>query len=139
MRSEFALPGQLLERLLMGPVRSQRVGCAIRAVALNELNRCWQASAHGRGKCSVHANLKGRATVEATIKLKEQRQDGVAGGKLRIVVDGFNAPLTAGNYIDLVQRGFYNGMEIQRADGFVVQTGDPGPPVRLNISILRAW
>ena len=73
---------------------------------------------------------QGRATVEATIKLKEQRQDGVAGGKLRIVVDGFNAPLTAGNYIDLVQRGFYNGMEIQRADGFVVQTGDPGPPVR---------
>lgn len=68
--------------------------------------------------------------MDCAIKLKEQRQDGVSGGRLRIVVDGFNAPLTAGNYIDLVQRGFYNGMEIQRADGFVVQTGDPGPPVR---------
>ena len=29
--------------------------------------------------------------------------------------------------MDLVQRGFYNGMAIQRADGFIIQTGDPGP------------
>ena len=77
--------------------------------------------------------------MECTVKLKEQRQDGVAGGKMRIVVDGFNAPLTAGNYIDLVQRGFYNGMEIQRADGFVVQTGDPGPPVRACGLICRVF
>lgn len=68
--------------------------------------------------------------VDIKIKLKEVRQDGIDGGTLRIVADGFNAPVTAGNFIDLVQRGFYNGMEIQRADGFVVQTGDPGPPVR---------
>lgn len=27
-----------------------------------------------------------------------------------------------------VNKGFYNGMEIQRADGFVVQTGDPEGP-----------
>jgi cyclophilin family peptidyl-prolyl cis-trans isomerase len=27
-----------------------------------------------------------------------------------------------------VQRKFYDGMEIQRADGFVVQTGDPDGP-----------
>ena len=27
--------------------------------------------------------------------------------------------------MDLVRRGFYTGMEIQRADGFVVQTGKP--------------
>lgn len=35
------------------------------------------------------------------------------------------APVTGGNFIDLVQRGFYNNMKIQRSDGFVVQTGDP--------------
>jgi cyclophilin family peptidyl-prolyl cis-trans isomerase len=35
------------------------------------------------------------------------------------------APVTAGNFIDLVQKGFYNNMDIQRSDGFVVQTGDP--------------
>lgn len=68
--------------------------------------------------------------MDMNIKLKEVRNDGVAGGNLRIVVDGFNAPVTGGNFIDLVQRGFYNNMEIQRADGFIVQTGDPGPPVR---------
>ncbi|CAL8467454.1 g6992 [Coccomyxa elongata] len=72
--------------------------------------------------------LKGRATVDMKIKLKEVRQDGVEGGNLKIVVDGFNAPVTGGDFIDLVHRGFYNNMEIQRADGFIVQTGDPGPP-----------
>ena len=70
---------------------------------------------------------QGRATVQMDIKLKEARSDGVSGGVLKIVADGYNAPVTAGNFIDLVQRGFYNNMEIQRADGFIVQTGDPGP------------
>ena len=76
------------------------------------------------------APAQGRATVDMQIKLKEARMEGVAGGQLKIVVDGYNAPVTGGNFVDLVQRGFYNNMEIQRADGFVVQTGDPGPPVR---------
>ncbi|KAF3437248.1 hypothetical protein FNV43_RR20001 [Rhamnella rubrinervis] len=44
------------------------------------------------------------------------------------VLDGYNAPVTAGNFVDLVKRRFYDGMEIQRADGFVVQTGDPEGP-----------
>jgi len=35
------------------------------------------------------------------------------------------APVTGGNFIDLVDKGFYNKMLIQRSDGFVVQTGDP--------------
>jgi len=30
--------------------------------------------------------------------------------------------------VDLVKRKFYDGMEIQRSDGFVVQTGDPSGP-----------
>ena len=33
--------------------------------------------------------------------------------------------MTAGNFVDLVNKGFYDGMRIQRSDGFVVQTGDP--------------
>lgn len=70
---------------------------------------------------------QGRATLDMVVKLgkKEARTDNVSGGTLRIVVDGFNAPLTAGNFVDLVQKKFYDGMEIQRADGFVVQMGDP--------------
>eukprot|EP00249_Psilotum_nudum_P015968 c25601_g1_i3 orf=109-1698(+) len=70
--------------------------------------------------------LKGRATVEMKVKVKENPnlQDIV----FRMVVDGYNAPVTAGNFVDLVERHFYDGMEIQRADGFVVQTGDPDGP-----------
>ncbi|XP_020100250.1 peptidyl-prolyl cis-trans isomerase CYP38, chloroplastic isoform X3 [Ananas comosus] len=70
--------------------------------------------------------LKGRATVDMKVKVKDNPnlQDCV----FRIVLDGYNAPVTAGNFLDLVERHFYDGMEIQRADGFVVQTGDPEGP-----------
>jgi len=44
---------------------------------------------------------------------------------LRMEIDGYTSPVTAGNFIDLVNKGFYNDMKIQRSDGFVVQTGDP--------------
>lgn len=37
----------------------------------------------------------------------------------------YNAPVTAGNFVELCSKGFYDGMQIQRSDGFVVQTGDP--------------
>lgn len=50
------------------------------------------------------------------------------------VADGYNAPVSAGNFIDLVSRKFYDGLTIQRADGFIVQTGDPDGPVRLCLS-----
>ncbi|KAG0465353.1 hypothetical protein HPP92_019517 [Vanilla planifolia] len=39
-----------------------------------------------------------------------------------------NSGHETGNFVDLVERHFYDGMEIQRADGFVVQTGDPEGP-----------
>lgn len=73
--------------------------------------------------------MQGRATVKMEFKLKESRENGVSGGTMVIVADGFNAPVTAGNFIDLVNRKFYDNMEVQRADGFIVQTGNPGPPV----------
>lgn len=82
--------------------------------------------------------LKGRATVEMRLKFADPRMDGVTGGTFVIVADGYNAPVSAGDFVDLVSRGFYDGMEIQRADGFVVQTGKPEgdvsplpPPLRL--------
>eukprot|EP00884_Botryococcus_braunii_P004285 jgi/Botrbrau1/13858/Bobra.0056s0091.3 len=81
--------------------------------------------------------LKGRATVDMKIQLKEARQDGVKDGIFRIVVDGYNAPVTGGDFVDLVQRKFYDGMEIQRADGFVVQTGKPDGPVGARLLVSR--
>ncbi|MCL7042000.1 hypothetical protein MKW94_016287 [Papaver nudicaule] len=70
--------------------------------------------------------LKGRATVDMKVKVKDNAN--LEECVFRIVLDGYNAPVTAGNFVDLVERHFYDGMEIQRADGFVVQTGDPEGP-----------
>ena len=37
--------------------------------------------------------------------------------------------MTAGNFVDLVYRGFYDGLEFIRAeDNYVLQTGDPAGP-----------
>jgi cyclophilin family peptidyl-prolyl cis-trans isomerase len=37
-----------------------------------------------------------------------------------------NAPITAGNFLDLVGRGFYDGLSFHRYEpGFVIQGGDP--------------
>ncbi|MFN9546915.1 MAG: peptidylprolyl isomerase [Cyanobacteriota bacterium] len=63
--------------------------------------------------------LLGRATVE----LRTNK------GTLVAVADGYNAPLTAGAFVDLVQRGFYDGLPFNRAEDFyVLQTGDPEGP-----------
>lgn len=60
--------------------------------------------------------LKGRATVEVV----------TSKGPMTLVVDGYSAPVTAGNFVDLVQRGFYDGLEFTRAEGnYVLQIGDP--------------
>jgi len=72
--------------------------------------------------------LRGRAELEMKIRLKDVASDGITGGVFKIVLDGYNAPVSAGNFMDLVLRKFYDGMTIQRADGFVVQFGDPDGP-----------
>jgi peptidyl-prolyl cis-trans isomerase B (cyclophilin B) len=63
--------------------------------------------------------LTGEATVEMTVK----------GSTIAIRVDGDNAPITAGNFVDLVNRGVYNGTSFHRVvrqpQPFVVQGGDP--------------
>lgn len=50
-------------------------------------------------------------------------------GEVRIRLDGKDAPLTAGNFVDLVNRGTYNGTVFHRVVRepvpFVVQGGDP--------------
>ena len=65
--------------------------------------------------------LNGRAEVEMVIASSDKRgyrlEDGVTlvpKITLRMVVDGYHAPLTAGNFVDLVNKGFYNGMTLQK-------------------------
>lgn len=74
--------------------------------------------------------LKGRATVEFTLKKADGSPFVIDATKyptatLSMIIDGFTAPVTGGNFVDLVEKGFYNNMKIQRSDGFVIQTGDP--------------
>jgi len=47
-------------------------------------------------------------------------------GDMKAIVDGFNAPLTAGAFVDLSSKNFYKDLPINRAEEFfVLQTGDP--------------
>ena len=68
--------------------------------------------------------LDGNATVVMTVK----------GKPITIEVNGTDAPMTAGNFVDLVQRGVYDGLAFHRVIGpqsrppekpFVAQGGDP--------------
>ncbi len=47
-------------------------------------------------------------------------------GTIKIRVFKNEAPITANNFIDLVSKGFYNGLTFHRYEpGFVIQGGDP--------------
>lgn len=77
--------------------------------------------------------LQGRARVQMVLKRGDPGAKSYAidaklydTADLEMVVDGWAAPMTAGNFVDLIEKGYYNGMTIQRADGFIIQTGDNG-------------
>lgn len=74
--------------------------------------------------------LRGRATVEMQVRKGGDEQFDINGsffkdGKLTLVLDGYSAPISAGNFIDLVNKGFYNDIDVLRSDGFIVQAGKP--------------
>ena len=63
--------------------------------------------------------LLGRADVELT----------TTAGTMVLTLDGYNAPISAGNFADLVSRGFYDGLGFDRVEDFyVIQLGDPEGP-----------
>ncbi|WP_416668350.1 peptidylprolyl isomerase [Egbenema bharatensis] len=63
--------------------------------------------------------LEGEATVEMIVN----------GAPISILVRGLDAPITAGNFVDLANRGVYDGLVFHRVirqpQPFVVQGGDP--------------
>ena len=47
-------------------------------------------------------------------------------GKIRVQLAGKDAPIHVGNFVELAQKGFYNGIKFHRyVPGFVIQGGDP--------------
>ncbi|WP_324703264.1 peptidylprolyl isomerase [Lyngbya sp. CCY1209] len=73
--------------------------------------------------------LEGKATIVMTVN----------GSPITIEVDGSAAPITAGNFVDLVNQGVYDGVAFHRVvrdpQPFVVQGGDPqskDPKVPMN-------
>lgn len=65
------------------------------------------------------AKLTGKATVEIVVD----------GNPITVEVDGDQAPYTAGNFVDLAEKGVYDGTVFHRVvrspEPFVVQGGDP--------------
>lgn len=63
--------------------------------------------------------LEGKATIVMTVN----------GSPITIELDGDAAPITAGNFVDLVNQGVYDGVSFHRVvrdpQPFVVQGGDP--------------
>ena len=75
------------------------------------------ASAKNSNKMSNNLpQLEGMAKVELQVN----------GSPILIEVNGTEAPTTAGNFVDLVERGVYDGLVFHRVvPGFVAQGGDP--------------
>ncbi len=75
--------------------------------------------------------MKGLPRLEgkATVVMKVKRGEIVNPTQIEIEIDGKNAPITGGNFVDLVQKGVYNGLSFHRVvrepQPFVVQGGDP--------------
>lgn len=87
--------------------------------AVNQTTSVSQNSSESIPGMNDLPRLEGKATVEMTVK----------GSPITIEVNGTDAPITAGNFVDLVQRGVYDGLSFHRVvrspQPFVVQGGDP--------------
>ena len=74
--------------------------------------------------------LAGRAVVDFSVRKKSGETFGFVGGDevktatLRVVVDGYNAPLTAGNFVDNARRGCYDGVELKSGETAIFAGGN---------------
>ncbi|MDW8178136.1 MAG: peptidylprolyl isomerase [Gloeomargarita sp. SKYBB_i_bin120] len=103
------------------------VGCQANADSLNPSRP--EPGAMTSSRCNIppelvqplrgYPCLNGKAVVELVVN----------GQTILLEVNGEDAPVTAGNFVDLVQRGFYDNLTFHRVvrepQPFVVQGGDP--------------
>lgn len=74
--------------------------------------------------------LNGYATVDMKISSKKgfkipDSYKTIPDITIQLTLDGYHNPLTAGNFVDLVDKKFYDNMPIQKADEQFIQTGKP--------------
>ena len=102
-------------------------GCATSATDISQsasssdnvaTNQSQLASAKNNNKIMINnlPQLEGMAKVELQVN----------GSPILIEINGTEAPTTAGNFVDLVNQGVYDGLVFHRViPGFVAQGGDP--------------
>ena len=100
-------------------------GCATSATDISQTssssdnlatNQTQLADAESNKMSNNLPQLEGMAKVELQVN----------GSPISIEVNGTQAPTTAGNFVDLVERGVYEGVVFHRViPGFVAQGGDP--------------
>lgn len=95
-------------------------GCATKTnTAENTTTNVTPAEESSQSMKDYLPRLEGKATVIMTVN----------GSPITIEIDGENAPVTAGNFVDLVERGVYDGLVFHRVvkdpQPFVAQGGDP--------------
>ncbi|OUS45441.1 rotamase [Ostreococcus tauri] len=91
--------------------------------------------------------LVGRATVEIVVRNKDGSNFGLLNGEklneatLEITVDGYNAPLTAGNFVDNVRRGVYRNAPMRRSETAILggASNPDAPSVPLEIKASDAF
>lgn len=78
-----------------------------------------------------YPRLTGRATVEFTVKRGDESTFTVAAGggpkdrgTIEVVLDGYSAPLTSGNFADLVLKGAYNGITLRATEQAVLSDNE---------------
>ena len=78
---------------------------------------------HPAEKSTIYEHSKGKRNMTIVDPIVQMD---TAKGTIKIQVFAGKAPKTAANFIDLVNKGFYNGLTFHRYEpGFCVQGGDP--------------
>ena len=101
-------------------------GCATSATDISQSSSSSDNLATNQSQVASAKNNKQMSNnlpqLEGTAKVELQ----VNGSPILIEVNGTDAPTTAGNFVDLVERGVYEGVVFHRViPGFVAQGGDP--------------
>jgi cyclophilin family peptidyl-prolyl cis-trans isomerase len=99
------------------PVPSALLMMALLIASLLQANVCFGAP---KDHSLLAAKKSNMTNADPTVVMETTK------GTIKIRVYKSDAPITAGNFLDLVQRGFYNGVGFHRYEpNFVIQGGDP--------------